>query len=344
MAAPPRTEALLMSATWSRTTRVTPAPGSPGAFGDDRTRTTRTWAVLLAGGDGARLLGASVDGERIDRPKQFCRFGRDDSLLGSTLLRARRTAGSARILPIVTESHRAWWNPELRHIPEANVLVQPRNRGTAVALLHALVHILLRDDDPTIVVFPSDHGVDEEAPLLEALDRAVATTLEPPRPLVLLGVAPVRPEPQYGWIVPGAGVNGHARAVRHFEEKPSLRDACALLEQGGLWNSLIFAVPGRTLLRLFLQAVPRLVEAYLWKMPERQWSQEALEECFASLPFTDFSHDILERSVPHLRVVPVHDTGWTDLGTPARLNEWLYRQRRRASPAPGDRPVRLLTR
>ena len=317
---------------------------SPDARGPDRVLRERTWAVLLAGGEGTRLLGASVAGERVDRPKQFCRFGRDDSLLGSTLLRARRASDLARILPVVSERHRAWWMPELRHLPQANVLVQPQNRGTAVALMHALVHVLVRDHDPMLVVFPCDHGVDEEAPLLRAVDRAVDAASGPGRPLVLIGMEPETPETQYGWIVPERGRPGHVRAVHHFEEKPSLRNACALMERGGLWNSLIFAVSGRGLLGLFLKSVPRLVEAYQWRMPERDQPREALETWFASLPFTDLSRDILERSVPHLNVISVHDSGWTDLGTPARLDSWLERQRHRASPTDRESPMRPLTR
>ena len=310
----------------------------------ERAPRERTWAVLLAGGEGTRLLGASVAGARIDRPKQFCRFGRDDSLLGSTLLRARRATDLAHVLPVVAEHHRTWWRPELHHLPDANVLVQPQNRGTAVALLHALVHVLVRDDDPILVVYPCDHGVDDEGPLQRAVDRAVHAASGPERPLVLLGVSPKAPETQYGWIVPERGGPGLVRAVHRFEEKPSLRDACALMQQGGLWDSLIFAVSGRGLLGLFLKSVPRLVEAYLWRMPERDRPREALEACFASLPFTDFSRDILERSVPRLRVIPVYDSGWTDLGTPARLDAWLHRQRQRPSTTEREQPTRLLTR
>jgi mannose-1-phosphate guanylyltransferase len=175
------------------------------------------------------------------------------------------------------------------------------------------------------------------------MDRAVAEATRSPESLVLLGMTAASPETQYGWIVPGRGDAGRARPVLRFVEKPSLRDTCALLERGAVWNSLIFAVSGRGLLKLYLEAVPRLVEAYLWKMPESCWPREALEVCFASLPFADFSRDILERSVPHLRVVPVHGTGWTDLGTPARLEAWLHRQRRRTSDAGHEPPMRLLT-
>jgi mannose-1-phosphate guanylyltransferase len=260
------------------------------------------------------------------------------------LQRARRAVDPAFILPVVSELHRDWWEPELRHLPDANVLVQPQGRGTAVAILHALIHVLVRDDDPTIVVYPCDHGMDDEEPLLRAVDRAAAETIGSPGSLVLLGVTPETPETQYGWIVPGPGEGCRARSVLRFEEKPSLRDACALMERGAFWNSFIFAVSGRALLRLYLEAAPRLVEAYLWKMPESHWPREALDVCFASLPFADFSRDILERSVPHLRVIPVHGTGWTDLGTPARLEAWLQRQRRRASTAGTERSMRLLTR
>ena len=335
-------EALVMRETLTRTMWVDTAP-APGAPHDDRVSGGHVWAVLLAGGEGTRLLGSSVDGVRIDRPKQFCRFGRDDSLLGSTLGRARRIAGVAHILPVVSELHRAWWRSELRHLPEENVLVQPRSRGTAVALLHALIHILMRDERPTIVVLPCDHGVEDEVPLLGAVDLAVAAAAGPSQPLVLVGVVPSSPEPQYGWIVPGPAGAEPARPVRRFVEKPSLREACALMEQGGLWNSLIFAISGRALLFRFLEAVPRLVETYLWKMRDREWSEKALLECFASLPFADLSRDILERSVPHLRVVPVRGSGWTDLGTAYRLETWLHRQRRRASPAGVAPGMRLLT-
>ena len=303
----------------------------------------QVWVVLLAGGDGTRLLGTSVDGERIDRPKQFCRFGRDDSLLGSTLWRARRITDPAHILPVVSERHRTWWKPELRHLPQENVLVQPQSRGTGAALFHALIHILLRDERATIVVLPCDHGVDDDDPLFAATARAVAAAGDPSGSLVLVGVEPLTPEPQYGWIVPGSGAAGAPRPVRRFEEKPSLREACALMEQGGLWNSLIFAGSGRALLTRFTEAAPRLVETYLWRMSAGHGSEEALLECFSSLPFTDLSRHILERSVPHLRVVPVYGSGWTDLGTPHRLETWLHRQRRRASPAGVEPGMRLLT-
>jgi mannose-1-phosphate guanylyltransferase len=318
---------------------------------DDSTRTADvrlvprpTWAVLLAGGDGTRLMGTRVNGMRIDRPKQFCRFDRDDSLLGSTLHRARRLPRPCTILPVVSEPHRRWWQAELRHIPAADVLVQPANRGTGVALLHALLHVLQAgDDNPLLVVYPCDHGVRDEAPLLRALERALEAAAESPRDVVLVGVAPESPETQFGWIVPDERGRPGATRVRAFVEKPGAAAASALMERGGLWNSFLFAASARALLGLFLETHPRLVEAYLWKMPRDGWRERSLAECYAALPDVDFSHDVLERSVANLMVVPVRGSGWTDLGTPARLEAWLRPQHGRVAAGSAHRPMRLLT-
>jgi hypothetical protein len=48
----------------------------------------------------------------------------------------------------------------------------------------------------------------------------------------------------------------------------------------------------------------------------------SLERLYSSLPTTDFSHDILEEAVRDLRMLPVPHCGWTDLGTPERIERW----------------------
>jgi mannose-1-phosphate guanylyltransferase len=301
-----------------------PAPHPRGA-------SRHTWAVLLAGGDGTRLMGTSVGGRQIDRPKQFCCFGQDHSLLEATLRRALRLTRAHGILPVVSSQHRNWWMSELRRIPRENVLVQPHNRGTAVAILHGLIHVLRIDSDPMIVVYPSDHAVDAESSLLRALDRALEAAADSPHELVLLGVVPDHPEGQYGWILPEPGGPTRVRRVRAFVEKPSPQVALTLMEQGGLWNSFIFAVSGRGLLELYERAVASLVESYLRSMPKSGWNPHTLADFFASIPHGDFSRDVLERSSGRLRVVPVRDVGWTDLGSPARVEAWLHRRRYRSA-------------
>ena len=303
-------------------------------------RSSRVWSIVLAGGYGSRLMGAVVHGRRVDRPKQFCRFGGGESLLQMTLVRAQRATRPSRLVPVVVEPHRAWWHPELHDVPVHSVLVQPGNRGTAVAILHAVLHILRRDADPLIVLHPCDHGVVAEAPLLEALDRAIAAASAAPDELVLLGAIPEHPETEYGWIVPEPGDATSVRRVTRFVEKPSLPVAAGLLRQGALWNTFLLAASGRALLSVFRRSLPQLVNDYFQAMPRTGWCADSLARLYGSLPVLDFSRDVLERSTDRLRVARLRACGWTDLGTPARLESWLARRR----PVPSfasDRDSRL---
>ena len=75
-------------------------------------RQGRRWGVLLAGGDGTRLkkLTRFVSGD--DRPKQFCSFFGNESLLGLARKRAERTIHPEQILVQLTASHRAFYVEE----------------------------------------------------------------------------------------------------------------------------------------------------------------------------------------------------------------------------------------
>jgi mannose-1-phosphate guanylyltransferase len=294
------------------------------------------WSVILAGGNGSRLMGAVVDGRVVDRPKQFLRFGRGASLLHMTLARAASTTPPSRLVPVVANDHRDWWRLDLGRVPGGNILVQPANRGTAVAILQALLHILRHDDDPMIVVHPCDHGVEQEAPLLEALDQAIGTASRSRDDLVMIGASPGHPETEYGWILPEAGDAADVRRVRGFVEKPPIGVATRLLRQGALWNTFLLAASGRALLGLFRRSLPWLVGTCVGRMPRTGWRADSLARLYASLPVLDFSRDVLERSIDRLRVARMHSCGWTDLGTPARLESWLARRR----PVPSFASVR----
>jgi len=216
---------------------------------------------------------------------------------------------------------------ELSHFPEANVLSQPASRGTAIAILHALVQIHLRDRSPRIVVMPSDHDFVSEVVMLGSVARAVRTTKLFPDELVLLGIPPSHLDSEYGLIVPGAGTPGSSLRVRAFIEKPTLTEAARLARAGALWNSFIFATTGAALYGAYEHSLPTLARSYLRGLVEFDVTPEALQELFGRLPEYDFCRDVLQRDPSRLRLVAVPACGWTDLGTPARLASWLDRHR-----------------
>ena len=121
------------------------------------------WAIVLAAGDGTRLASLATDDHGNVVPKQFCSLNGGPSLLRKALLRAQRIVPRRQVCAIVTRKHESYWRPMLRSLPPANVIVEPRNCGTANGVLHGVLRIFEREPHARIVFLPADHHVHSEA-------------------------------------------------------------------------------------------------------------------------------------------------------------------------------------
>lgn len=278
------------------------------------------WAIVLAGGSGNRLRSLTTDPAGNPVPKQYCSLLGGPSLLAQALQRARRLLPPSRILVVVAAEHAAWWRGELAELPAQNILVQPRNRGTAAGLLLPLAEILRRDPDARVLSLPSDHHVRDEALLQRALGRALAALRVDGSAALLLGVAPEGPDPEYGYIVPGVG-SGSMPRVAAFVEKPGVAEARELLARGALWNSFLLAARAATLWQLCASHAPELTAAFEGLRGRGAAADLDLAQLYATLAEVDFSRGVLQRAAAALRVLRVPACGWTDLGTPERLAE-----------------------
>jgi mannose-1-phosphate guanylyltransferase len=282
------------------------------------------WALVLAAGEGSRLQALTTTASGVVVPKQFCSLGNGSSLLHAALERARVVAPVERICAVVAKDHQRWWQALPCTIPARNIVVQPRNRGTANGILLPLLQILHRDPDASLLVLPSDHYVRDERVLALSLQQALAQTDRGAGRITLLGLTPESADPELGYIVPANNRSVDSCDVQAFVEKPSTAAARALIERGGLWNSFIFAVKGRTLLRAFEAQSPQIVRDMCGIVRESSVAMapsQELEALYEQLPTIDFSRDIIERCASQLEVVQVPSCGWSDLGTPWRVAE-----------------------
>jgi mannose-1-phosphate guanylyltransferase len=301
----------------------------------------RTYAIVLAGGEGSRLSGLTTTRAGVRVPKQFCSLAGGPTLLRQTLDRAAALMPRDQIHVVVSEAHRRWWRDELADLPRENVLVQPENRGTAVAILAGALQIARRAPAARTVVLPSDHHVGNESVLRSAFRAALAAVERQPDQIALLGVTPDAPDTQYGWIVPRAGSRAELLPIELFVEKPGLERARELLARGGLWSSFLFACRVSALLDAFEHAQPELTRALLAESGSLCAGGE-LAELYASVPARDFSRDVLERVSHLLGVIAVPPCGWSDLGTPERVARVLG-PRPRAAAAPRASRVPVLS-
>jgi mannose-1-phosphate guanylyltransferase len=276
-----------------------------------------TWAVVLAAGEGRRIQAFTRDEQGVSVPKQYCTFGRATCMLEWALERAHRVVSPARTLAVVASEHLAHFEPIVERTG-FEAIVQPRNRGTAAGVLLPLLHVLERQPDAVVLVLPSDHDVRHESLLERSLETALEAAREDER-LVLLGMTPEGPDTDYGWIVPEPGAETLGPVLR-FAEKPSAPEALRLHENGALWNSFIMAGRARTFVHLVGRALPGLLRD-LRVAFER--GDRALAAAYENLVARDFSRDVLAASADRLRVLRVPECGWSDLGTPARLERFL---------------------
>ena len=266
-----------------------------------------------------------MDGSGNAVPKQFCSLRNGPSLLHHALRRAENLAPHRRICAVVARQHARWWRDSLSSLPAPNVVVQPENRGTAVGILLALLHILERDSIARLLVLPSDHHVTDEPALSGAMARAFVRLRKEPEAIVLLGMPPDDADTDLGYIVPATGDGDGVARVANFIEKPSPPEARVLISRGALWNSFIIAAHAPALLALFTARDPALVARMQAAVKSSRGGRDtgALTGLYDVLPTLDFSRQVLQGREALLRVLRVPACGWTDLGTPDRVGKSL---------------------
>ena len=288
-------------------------------------------AVILAGGDGLRLR-SFVQKLRGDwLPKQYVKFLGDHSLLEATLQRARALVPSKRQFVVVTESHFDYAEvpQQLSNYPEVHVTSQPMNRDTGLGLLLPLAHIYKNCPDSTVVMFPSDHFIEEEGLFLNHVDAAFALVERDSARIVLLAIAPTHAETDYGYILASDRRQNAfpfgAREVKRFIEKPDPIVAHKLVRRGGFWNTMVMVFNLRTILEHLRAINPfayRCFEQICDAVGTAEFSDVVKQVFLRSEPL-NLSKGLLENLAAQqprsLLVLPVRGVQWSDWGSEERI-------------------------
>jgi mannose-1-phosphate guanylyltransferase len=293
------------------------------------------WVIVLAAGDGTRVATLTTDSRGEHVPKQYFTFGERESMLQWALARALSLVPASRVIVIVADKHRPHWEPALAALSPANVIVQPQNRGTAAGVLLPFLEVFLRRDPRAhFLLLPADHFVAHEEVLRRAMAMAARAAAPPGRPVVLLGMTPEEPDPEYGWVLPSVERSAPLRPVASFVEKPERAVAADLSTRGALINSFVIAASSSAFLRLYEATIPGLLQTFLGVL--RAGGNVA--ELYERIAAADFSRDVLTHATHSLAVLPVPACGWSDLGTPARIERYAALRRQESLRAAARRP------
>ncbi len=282
-------------------------------------------AVILAGGDGTRLrsLTRMIAGD--ERPKQFCPILGDESLLDKTRRRTALRIDAENTYFSLTQKHERYYNRTLVDVPEWQKTIQPENRGTAPAILYALMRLAKHAPQATVAFFPSDHYFSNDSSFMNHVDAAFNAVDVNPQSIVLLGMEPEKAETSYGWIEPDASLFGSepnsVSRVARFWEKPTAGVAKRLMKAGCLWNSFVMVGKVDTFLKIFRTHLPEMYRMFAAASRLFGTNQESavIRSIYSWIDETNFSSKVLEKSSDDLMVMRVGSVGWCDWGEPERV-------------------------
>ncbi len=286
----------------------------PGRY----TRAMR-YALILAGGSGLRLWPMS----RQSVPKQLIPFIGGRSLLQLAWSRLAGLAPLERCYVCAGLRHREAVLKALPELSAERFLGEPEGRDTLNAVGFSAAAIGKRDPEAAIAVFTADHLIQPIDRFQRIVARGYELVEQAPNTLVTFGIEPAFASTGYGYLQLGEALDGAARKVEEFKEKPDEQTARSYYEAGParyLWNSGMFVWRAATLLdciRRFapenFQGLSRIREA--WDAADQD---QALAEIYPALRKISVDYAVMEPASrdPSLRVAALPmPLEWLDVGS-----------------------------
>ena len=195
--------------------------------------------VILAGGSGSRFWPKS----REDSPKQLLKILGDETMIRLTYNRLRKIAESDKILVVASKQFSKLIHQDIPEIPKENFIIEPLGKNTAPAIGLAALHILKRDSDAVMGVYPADHLILGDSKFKKVITNA-RKMAEKKSALITIGIKPTYPATGYGYIQYDSNKKMDVKGVykvKTFAEKPEKETAEKFIKSGEfLWNAGMF--------------------------------------------------------------------------------------------------------
>lgn len=282
------------------------------------------YCVIMAGGSGTRFWPVS----RAAKPKQFLDItGTGKTFLRQTYERFLNIVPQENILVVTAERYRDLVKESIPELEDRNLLMEPYSRNTAPCIAYATYTLLKRNPQAQMVVTPSDHMIDDEDLFVETVAKAFEH-VENNDVLMTLGIAPTRPDTNYGYVQACGGrdafINGEPTPVKTFTEKPDRALAQVFIDTGEFfWNAGIFIWKASVIRKEMEKHLPEVTGLFTgWERA----LDTPIEGEFIAGAFTDclnisIDYGVMEKT-DRAWIYPAK-FGWTDIGTWESLYNYM---------------------
>ena len=278
----------------------------------------------MAGGAGTRFWPVS----RTAKPKQFL----DVAETGKTFIRHTydrfmKILPRENILVATAEKYRDLVMEQIPEMDSCNLLLEPYTRNTAPSTAYAAYTLLKRNPQAHFVIMPSDYIIENEDLFVQTISCAF-DYIEQNDVLLTLGVAPTRPDTNYGYaqVCGGRDALGCSSPVKvkTFTEKPDRELAKVFLASGEfLWNAGIFLWRAQTIREEMERHLPQVTDLFngwehaLGTELERDFITKAFSDCMN----ISISYGVMEKT-DKAWIYPVK-FDWQDVGTWESLYSYM---------------------
>lgn len=271
--------------------------------------------IILSGGQGTRLWPLS----RAMMPKQFIPLIFGESLFEQTMSRILSSNMYSEPIILCSENHQTIVEGliDKHQWLVQKIIAEPCNRNTSAALAMAALYklsVARVDEDPILVMMPSDHYIPDANQFHESITKAV--TLAEEGLIVAFGIPPYKPHTGFGYIEKGE-VYGQGFRVKKFHEKPSEDTAKSYLDSGLFyWNSGILVTKASVYLNELKTYSPDIYNTSVAAFNEAKGSHDLLtfnQNSFEMIPSVAIDYAVMEKTCKAV-FVPA-SFRWDDLGS-----------------------------